>query len=91
MFRDVLFMNWIPFGASSMKKCGKNVIIYKCLMPMIADILILGCNCLLIMCSVYLKRGLTIYFIVFKGFPQQVSFAFVRYMFTSVKSVFLYL
>ena len=24
-------------------------------------------NCLLIMCSVYLNRGLTIYFIVFKG------------------------
>ena len=26
-------------------------------------------NCLLIMCSVYLNRGLTLYFIVFKGFP----------------------
>ena len=26
-------------------------------------------NCLLIMCSVNLNRGLTIYFIVFKGFP----------------------
>ena len=25
-------------------------------------------NCLLIMCSVYLNRGLPIYFIVFKGF-----------------------
>ena len=26
-------------------------------------------HCLSIMCSVYLNRGLTIYFIVFKGFP----------------------
>ena len=26
-------------------------------------------NCLLIMCSVYLNRGLTTYFIVFRGFP----------------------
>ena len=26
-------------------------------------------NCLLIICSVYLNRGFTIYFIVFKGFP----------------------
>ena len=42
MFRDVLFVNWIPFGASWMKKCEKNVIIYKYLMPMIADILIVG-------------------------------------------------
>ena len=42
MFRDVLFVNWIPFGASLMKKCGKHVIIYKYFMPMIADILIVG-------------------------------------------------
>ena len=40
MFRDVLFVNWIPFGASWMSKCGKkNVISYKYRMPMIADIL----------------------------------------------------
>ena len=33
-------------------------------------------NCLLIMCSVYLNRGLTIYFIVFKGFygAREVTF-----------------
>ena len=38
---DVLFVNWIPFGASLMKKCEKNMIIYKYLTPMIAGILIL--------------------------------------------------
>ena len=32
----------IPFGASLMKNMLKNVIIYKYLMSMIADILILG-------------------------------------------------
>ena len=42
MFRDFLLVNWIPFGASLMKKVWKNAIIYKYLMPMIADILILG-------------------------------------------------
>ena len=41
MFCDVLFVNWSPFGASLMKKKWKNVISYKYLMPMIADILIL--------------------------------------------------
>ena len=43
MFRDVLFVNWIPFGASLMKTMLKNVIIYKYVMPpMIAGILIFG-------------------------------------------------
>ena len=42
MFRDVLFVNWIPFGASLMKKMWEKVIVYKYLMPMKADILILG-------------------------------------------------
>ena len=50
------------------EKMWKNVIIYKCLKPMIADILIGGVT-LLIICSVYLNSGLTIYFILFKGFP----------------------
>ena len=39
------------------EKLWKNVIIYKYLMPMIADILILGVT-VFIMCSVYLNRGL---------------------------------
>ena len=41
MFRDVLFVNWIPFGASLMKKCGKKWL-FTNIMIMIADILILG-------------------------------------------------
>ena len=42
MFRDVLFVNWIPFGASLMKKMWKNVIICIYFTPMIADIFIVG-------------------------------------------------
>ena len=43
LFHNVLNVNWIPFGTSLMKKKKvKNMIIYKYLMPMIADILILG-------------------------------------------------
>ena len=42
MFRDVMFVNWIPFGASLIKKMWTNVNIYKYFMSIIADILILG-------------------------------------------------
>ena len=51
------------------EKIWKNVNFYKYLMPMIADIFDCRSNCLLTICSVYLNRGSTIYFIVSKGFP----------------------
>ena len=50
------------------EKMCKNVISYKYLMPMIADILILD---VIVFYSVHQNRGLTFYFIVFKDFHNK--------------------
>ena len=71
MFRDVLFVNLIPFGAFLMKKKNvkKNRDYLQISYAHDSRHFDFRGNSLLIMCSVYLNRGLTIYFIVFKGFP----------------------
>ena len=48
-------------------------------------------NCLLIMCSVYLNRGLTINFVVFKGFPVRICLLHVYMVYFREICVFVFI